>query len=284
MSYKRCLGLVGRWGRHVVAILCIFLLAAGHIAAATLPQRPDGDHTAVREFETVAQTMPQAAGVGLLDMRHQFWYTAAGALLAVWLLDVALRRLPARTWRTRSEMVLALGGLLWLAGWGWTQTTGWQGHLFVPPHHTVGVGPAQIPTVVFKQFTIPPAPDGPGRSLTMQVQVNGEPATISEQNPLHVQGWVLRPRWYGGIVRFSDETQLYFGGDGTQTTTVDGETVRVTLDVETLDVEIVSPMPATVDRYAVLAATFDPGANVRRLGVVVLFLGGVLWVRIQYRR
>lgn len=277
MSYKRYIHSIGRWARRILPVLCVFLFAAGYGAGVVLPQRPDGDHTAVREFKVVAQSMPRAAGIGLLDVQHQFWYTAAGALLAVWLLDFVSRRMPARTWRERSEVVLALGSVLWLAGWGWTQTTGWQGQLFLPPHHTVGVGSAQVPMVTFTEFAIPPAPNGPGRSLIMRVQVNGGPATISEQTPIHVQGWILRPRWYGGIVTLSDGTRLYFGGDDTQTATVDGERVQITLDVETLDVETMPPVPAIVDRYAIIAATFDPGARVRRLGLIVVLLGSVLW-------
>lgn len=279
--------MVERWKRrlwrYMLPMLCVCLLMVGHAAATELPQRPDGDRTALQEFWVRAQTMPWFNDVGLLDVRHQFWYTAAGALLALWIVDDMLRRWPVRSRRAWGGIVLALGGLLWLAGWGWTQTTGWQGQLFLPPHHTVGLGPAQIPTVAFSEFVVPPAPDGPGRSLTMRVQVNGEPTTMSEQRPITVQGWHLRPRWYGGVVTLPDGRSLYFGGDGTQTAVVGGEAVQITLDVETLRVETVPSVPASVERYAIIAARFDPGAPIRRLGLIVVLLGSVLslgeWIK-----
>lgn len=261
--------------RYVIPLVCIVLLAVGSLAAQYLPQRPDGDGTAVAEFQTTVQQFPLAAQLGLLDVRHQFWYTLAGALLAVWLLDRMLRRWPgsASTRPRWSELLLYAGGLLWLAGWGWTQTTGWQDHLFVPPAHTVGLGPAHTPTLTFEEFLVPPAPDGPGRSLTMRVRVNDEPVTVSEQNPLFVQGWVIHPRWYGGLVRLPTGDAIYFGGDGTRTIALDGQDVTITVDVETLAVRTEPQIDAEAERYAIITAHFDPGAPLRRVAVVVLVAG-----------
>lgn len=267
-----------RWQNGIPAMLVVGL-TIGMLAQLMLPQRPDGDTATLALYRDNEHAAPIIARLGLLDVDDAFWYNLSGALLAVWIIDRLLRRRARREQRDTGRLVMLIGGLVWCAGWGWTQTTGWHGELFMRNGRAVGLGPAHTPTLEFERFTVPPAPDGPGRALTMRLSVDGRPYTARADAPLRTRGWIIRPHWYGGLVHLPDGTGLHFGLDGTQRTTLaDGRTVEVTLDIETLAVQTEPPIAVEVERFAVISAVFDPGRWLRRLGLVGVVLGGGWWL------
>lgn len=269
-------GRVSRAGRFLLLAVCLAAFTVGTTAPFLWPQRPDGDMTARAEFRALEGTHPVAARLGLLDVRHAFWYNAAGAVLAVWALD-ALLVTPLRP-HSLGKMTLWAGALLWLAGWGWTQRFGWRGDLFLAPGQAVSVGTWTSKEIGFLDFITPPAPAGPGRALRARLLVDGEPVVVDVAHPYRRGGWTIEPRWYGGIVRLPGASPLYFGADGTRTVSLpDGRRVTVTLDVESLAVHTTPPLPATAMWYAVLRATHDPGRPLRWIGATGMFLSG-LWI------
>jgi len=108
--------------------------------------------------------------LGLLDVREQFWYALAGSLLVLWLVDWLLRG----GWRRWPHVLAALGGLLWLGGWMWNMTAGWQGRFFLSPETTMPL-PRGGHALMFEQFLTPPAPTGEGRVLHLRIRWDDEP-------------------------------------------------------------------------------------------------------------
>jgi len=274
---------------RLLAWACLWLLALGGGAAHLWPQRPDGDATALAEYQSVRARHPVADALGLLDVRRAFWYNVAGAGLAVWLLDRLLAGRP-RSWQEWGNTLARAGGLVWLAGWGWTQTVGWQGDLFLAPGQRAWVGEVAPLSVQFVEFVVPPAPAGPGRALHMALAVNNVPVEISTRRPYRQGGWTLVPRWYGGMVELGG-TPLYFGASGTRVAELpDGRTVTVTLELERLRARTAPPVPAQATWYAIVRARYDPGHRLRLVGglgvaVAAVFMGGErLWQRLAGRR
>ncbi len=249
-------------------------LGVGEAAQALLPQRPDGDATALAEFtQHTAGTFWQQ--MGMLNVREQFWYALAGALLALWLVDWLLQG----GWRRWPHILAALGGLLWLSGWMWNMTAGWQGRLFLAPETTISL-PRGGHALTFERFLTPPAPDGEGRALHLRVRWDGEPFELREQAPLWRDGWLVRPRWYGAVVWLGEDAH-YFGGDGAQYVRLpDGRLATVQVDIETLSTTI-NPTnqvpPVRAAWYAVLDATYMPGRWLMWAGWAGMASGAALW-------
>ncbi|MDQ7029992.1 MAG: hypothetical protein Q9O62_09575 [Ardenticatenia bacterium] len=257
---------------------CLWLLVLGGSAAHLWPQRPDGDTTALAEFQSVRARHPTASALGLLDVRHAFWYNAAGAGLGIWLLDRLLASGRPRHWREWRGALVRAGGLIWLVGWGWTQTAGWQGDLFLAPGQVAQIGEVVPLSVQFSGFVVPPAPAGPGRELRMALTVNGTPVEISTREPHRQGGWTLVPRWYGGMVTLGESAPLYFGASGTRAITLSGgQRMTVTVEVESLRVLTVPPRPARAAWYAVVRARYDPGHQVRLIGALGSVVAVMLW-------
>ena len=268
--------LAAQWS---LLVLCVAALVFGSLAVRYWPQRPDGDATALAEFSGKLVEHPTAARLGLLDVRRAFWYNLAGAVLAVWALNELLAT-PLRLDRSSlARAALLSSGLLWLTGWGWTQSTGWWGDLFLAPGQSGLAGTSGDLEVTFQEFLVPPAPSGPGRALSMRVAVNGKPVEIAVRRPYRQGGWRVEPHWYGGVVQLAGAPPLYFGRSESQATVLpDGRRIVVTLDMETLTVSTAPPVPVTVIWFAVVRAAYDPGRPLRQVGLLGLIASGAAFV------
>lgn len=260
-----------------ILLPALTLLLAGTLLALWLPQRPDGDLTAIAQFDA-------RVGDGLLHrLRMSFLLNLAGALVG-WAalvegLAVVARGRP-RTWAEAARWALWGGLLLALVGWGWNRSRGWEGELFLAPGDRVPVGPEQRPLLRFERFTLPPAPDGPGRALQMVLTVDDRSWQVSEALPYRGQGWTFAPRWYGALVSAPAlRAPIYFGASGIQTVTRrDGREATVEVDLDRLAYRVEPPLPEgppRVEYYAILRARFAPGTGLLRLGLGVA-LGGAL--------
>lgn len=270
-----------------LVVLALFLLIASLLLPLLLPQRPDGDNSAIAAFDAEAQArfgrwLPLVAALGLLDLRHAVWPNLAGALLALWSLDLLLTTLgpqpsaPSPQPPRLSAALFALGLLIALTGWGWERSRGWWGELFLTPGAVAPLGPDRRPALAFERFDQPPEPSGPGRALTMTIRLDGETLQISAGRPHRVGGWTVRPHWYGGVVQLTDGPPLFFGLSGTKSVVVHGEPVTVTLNITSLDATIAPPRPYKVTRFAVIRARYAPGAELRLIGLGLMALAATL--------
>lgn len=219
----------------------LWMLGWGLLLA--VPQYPDGDSTAQQQFVSWY-------GLGWYhQIRHAWWWNLAGALLAWGLIGFLVSNSRKR--------LIALIGLLVVGGWGYGQTVGWQGDLFLAPGTPSRLADSQT-YLTFERFLIPPASDGVGRALEMQITVNGQGYTISEAHPYRGNGWTVRPRWYGAVVRHPllDEP-IYIGATGSQSVRLtDNRDVMLTVNVEALTVASDPPLSEwTIAYYAIVRAT-----------------------------
>ncbi len=272
-------------------------LLTGALLASTLPQRPDGDATALAHFDAQYRNTP------LHNIRHTPWLNLSGALLAWGLLAHLLHgkdeggrmkdengkdegrrmkdesRHPSSLILHPSLTLILLGLLLAWSGWAWNQTRGWQGELFLEPGVAMPLGVDQRPTVEFSHFLIPPAADGPGRALSLRLLVEGHPYDISEAAPFQDEGWTLTPRWYGATLRSDALTApLFFGGDGTQRATLrSGGKIEVTVDIESLEYSSHPPLDNLhITHHAILLARFAPGQPLQWAGLLLAALATLL--------
>ncbi len=258
-------------------------LLLGWFLLATVAQRPDGDLTALAQFDA---RYPRAGWQH--HARDALWLNVAGVLVAWGALGELLSSLEAaretkdegRRTNFRVGWVLVWAGVLvaW-SGWAWNQSRGWEGELFLEQRSRLKLGEDARPTVVFSRFVVPPAPDGTGRALALRLVVDGREYEISEEMPYREGGWMIGPRWYGATVKGPELAEpLFFGGDGTQTATLrDGGTAEVTADVESLEVSSRPPLNGLrAEHHAILTARFAPGDGLARVGALVVAVGLVL--------
>ncbi len=206
----------------------------------TYPQFPDGDSTAQQQFVNWYGSGWQH------QIRHAWWWNLGGALLAWGLIRLLFSRGGVR--------LFAATGLVLLGWWGYGQTMGWQGKLFLAPEAPTRLADSQT-YITFEQFVIPPAPDGVGRALQMRLLVNGEPVEISEATPYRGNGWTVRPEWYGAVVSHPHlDDPLYIGASGTAIIRLrDGREVVLEVNVETLSITSTPSLPDwTIDYYAIV--------------------------------
>jgi hypothetical protein len=256
---------------------------------ATVPQRPDGDATALLRFDIHydGSSAPH-------QVRSMFWYNLAGALFAWGLLDrlwwsasaVVRRRLRgAGSW---GVLLLWAGLLVMWGGWAWNQSRGWQGELYLEPGAPLALGVDRTPEVAFSHFLIPPAAEGTGRALALRLLVDGEAHDVSEAEPYRRAGWTVRPLWFGATVQsraFAEPVSL--GGSGSQRVALRwGGHTTVEVDVETLEARSTIPLAdMKVTRHAILTACFAPGDPLQRSGAAMLALGALLSMgRMRYNR
>lgn len=274
-------------------LFALLLLVASLLLPSLVPQRPDGDATAVAAFDEVVRGRfgawaPILSALGLLDLRHAVWPNLAGVVVALWGLDALFRMLlPGPSGRPRlnaARLLFVAGLLLALVGWGWERSRGWWGELFLAPETVAPLGPDAKPAIEFVRFDIPPTPAGAGRALVMTVRLDGEIYQINATRPLRVGGWTVQPHWFGAVIRFPDAPPLFFGASGTQSTLVDGRTLTVTVDVTTLRTTVVPPRPHEVSHYAILRARYAPGAGLRLSGLTLMAAGAALGAARHLRR
>lgn len=207
----------------------------------TFPQLPDGDSTARQQFIQWYGTAWNH------QIRHAWWWNFGGALLAWgWV---------GFLFGDGRKRLLAIMGLLLVGAWGYSQTIGWQGDLFLAPHTPTRLADSQT-LVTFEQFTFPPAPDGAGRALKMDLLVNGNRYEISEAAPYRGNGWTVRPKWYGAVLTHPLlEEPLYIGATGTTNVRLrDGQALSVMVNVETLSVTSDPPLTDwSIDYYAIVS-------------------------------
>ncbi len=229
---------------RLAVIIGGLLWLAGWGLVLAFPQFPDGDQTAQQQFISWY-------GTGwFYQVRHAWWWNLAGAVLAWGVVGILFEGGRKR--------VLAMIGLLVVGVWGYGQTIGWQGELFLAPDTPIRLADSQT-IIAFERFIILPAPDGAGRALEMEISVNGQPHIISEANPYRSNGWTVRPRWYGAIIRHPLlQDPLYIGATGTHPVRLnDGQDVTLTVNVETLLVTSEPPLPDwTIEYYAIVKATY----------------------------
>jgi hypothetical protein len=216
----------------------------GWLLVLAFPQLPDGDSTARTQFL-------EWYGAGWHhQVRQAWWWNLSGALFAWgcvgWLFT------PTRT------RLLALLGLLLVGVWGYSQTIGWQGDLFLAPNTPTRLADSQT-VITFQRFTIPPAPDGAGRALEMNLWVNGQAYTVSEATPYQGNGWTVRPKWYGAAVTHPQLADpLYIGASGiTPAHLSNGQTVSLQVNIETLTLTSDPPLADfTINYYAIVTAEY----------------------------
>jgi hypothetical protein len=229
---------------RLVVIMGGLVWLAGWGLVLAFPQFPDGDQTARQQFISWY-------GTGwLYQVRHAWWWNLAGAVLAWGLVNFLFENRPKR--------IFAIVGLLIVGVWGYGQTIGWQGELFLASDTPTRLADSQT-FIAFERFTIPPAPDGAGRALEMEILVNGKPYIISEANPYRGGGWTVRPRWYGAVVHHpSLDEPLYVGATGSHSVRLNnGQNVTLQVNVETLTVTSDPPLSDwTIDYYAIVIATY----------------------------
>lgn len=271
------------WANRAALVAGAVGLLLGWFLVTTVAQRPDGDLTALAQFDA------RYAGAGWQHHAGDaLWLNVAGALFAWGALGELLSSLEA-TRKTKGEgrrtnvhvgWVLVWAGVLvaW-SGWAWNQSRGWEGELFLEPGSRLKLGEDARPTVAFSRFVVPPAPDGPGRALALRLVVDGKEYEISEGRPYCEEGSTIVPRWYGATVKGPELSEpLFFGGDGTQTATLrDGGTVAVTAEVESLEVSSRPPLDGLrAEHHAILRARFAPGDGLKWMGAMVAAVGLVL--------
>jgi hypothetical protein len=285
-------GLPDRWGWASRAALLAGAagLLLGWFLVATVAQRPDGDLTALAQFDA---RYPDAGWQH--RARDALWLNVAGALVAWGALrellssmNVTGKTVDGRRWTVDDGrwtnvhvgwVLLWTGVLVAWSGWAWNQSRGWEGELFLEPGSRLNLGEDARPTVVFSRFVVPPAPVGPGRALALRLVVDGREYEISEERPYLEDGWTIGPRWYGATVTGPELAEpLFFGGDGTRTAALrDGGTAEVTADVETLEASSTPPLDGLrAEHHAILAARFAPGDGLARVGALVAAVGLVL--------
>lgn len=218
------------------------LWAVGWGLFFAFPQFPDGDSTAQQQFVNWY-------GLGWHNqIRQAWWWNLSGAVLAWGLIGLLFSG--------KVIHLFAVMALVMVGWWGYGQTIGWQGDLFLAPHMPTRLADSQT-MITFEQFVIPPAPDGAGRALQMRLLVNGQPIEISEATPYRGNGWTVRPKWYGAVVSHPllDEP-LYIGASGITTTHLrDGREVALDVNIETLSITSTPPLPDwTIDYYAIVTA------------------------------
>ncbi|MGH2544015.1 MAG: hypothetical protein ACRDIB_14535 [Ardenticatenaceae bacterium] len=271
-------------------LLGIVGLLVGALLASIVPQRPDGDVTALARFDA------QYDRAALHQIHHAFWWNLSGALVAWGLLERLIRTTCSRTtfpkgrsrWyvlrftfheRRWAHPLLLAGLLIVWSGWAWNQSRGWQGELFLEPGVQSALGVDQNPRLTFGRFLVPPAPDGPGRALALRLIVDGQAHDIAEVSPYRSDGWILQPQWYGVTVESKELTKpLFFGGTGTQTAALrSGERVSVSLDAETLEAHTLPPLSDLEAHYhAILSARFAPGDRLILPGLGMTAAGALL--------
>ena len=252
----------------------------------TFPQRPDGDLTALTQFEALYGSSP------LYQVRDSLWLNVAGALLAwggiYYFLHyfIMISDLPFPVCFSSQAVpqwapLLMWGGLLVMwSGWAWNQTRAWQGELFLEAGLPTPLGVDRTPIVTFERFLLPPAPDGPGRALALRLLVDECACAyeISEPNPYKGAGWTLKPRWYGVTAKSDALHQpLFFGESGTLRTALRGdEMATVTVNIKTLTVTSLPPLDdLQVAYHAILYARFAPGERLQWLGGVMIVVGAL---------
>lgn len=273
--------------------LAVLLLAGSLLLPLVFPQRPDADATAIAAFEATSQArfgryLPLVTALGFLDVRHAAWPNLAGAVVALWTLDRLITAFTTRPTSHREQLpsaiamrtdalraslpsILALLGLLVaLTGWGWERSRGWWGELYLAPGTSTALGPDSQPMLLLAGFVRPPAAHGPGRALEVTIRLDGRVARASEPAPLRHAGWVVQPRWYGGLVELAGEPALFFGESGSRSVVVAGTPTSVTLAVDTLEAAVTPQHSYRTGHYAVIRARYAPGARLRILGLVVL--------------
>ena len=250
------------------------------------PQQPDGDITALTQFET-----KYGSHVGH-HINNAFWLNLSGGLFAWGALGYFLRQLRVlielpvsrhlsfslraiRQW----ALLLMWGGVLVMwSGWAWNQTRGWQGTLFLEAGSATPLGEDGRPIVTFERFLIPPAADGAGRALSLQLLINQTRHEISEATPYHGAGWTLKPHWYGVTVKSDLLPQaLFFGKPGTiQALLKEGSAVAVTVNTTPLTAKSTPPLPDLhVAYHAIIQARFAPGLPLQQIGALILLIGAV---------
>ena len=271
------------WASRVALVVGAAGLLLGWLLVTTVAQRPDGDLTALAQFDA----QYPAAG-WQHHARSALWLNVAGALVAWGALSALLSSLNAAG-KTKDEgqrtnfrigwVLVWVGVLAAWSGWAWNQSRGWEGELFLEPGAGLKLGEDARPTVVFSRFVVPPAPDGPGRALALRLVADGREYEISEGRPYRENGWTIGPRWYGATVKGPELAEpLFLGGDGTQTATLrDGATAEVTVDVESLEVSSRPLLDGLrAEHHVILRARFAPGDGLARVGALVAAVGLVL--------
>lgn len=270
------------------------LLGYGLIYA--FPQQPDGDITALTQFETQYGRHPRH------HIHNAFWLNLSGALFAWGALGYFLRQLmilielpierqllfsfslrAIRQW----ALLLMWGGVLVMwSGWAWNQTRGWQGTLFLEAGLATPLGEDGRPIVTFDRFLIPPAADGAGRALSLQLLVNQTRHQISEAAPYRGGGWTLKPHWYGVTVKSERLPQpLFFGKPGTiQALLKEDSPVAVTVNTTPLSAKSIPPLPDLhVAYHAIIEARFAPGLPLQQIGALIVLIGAVGGAILDFR-
>lgn len=252
------------------------------------PQQPDGDITALTQFEI------QHGSHAGHHVHNAFWLNLSGALFAWGALGYFLRqfiiviKLPfsrqlsflfsLRAIRQWALLLMWAGVLVMWSGWAWNQTRGWQGTLFLEAGLATPLGEDRRPIVTFERFLIPPAADGAGRALSLQLLINQTRHEISEATPYRGAGWTLKPHWYGVTVKSNTLPQpLFFGKPGTiQALLKEGSTVAVTVNTTPLSAKSIPPLPDLhVAYHAIIQARFAPGLPLQQIGALIVLIGAV---------
>ena len=247
------------------------LWLGGALLSQRIPQRPDGDLTAISLF------VAAHGDSSWHTLRNAWWLNGAGAALIAALLATLLRQ--TERWGGRELLTLAV--LLGLSGWLWQQTRGWDGTLYLEPDQPVALGVDGRPTVTFEGFSLPPAASGEGRALSMRLTVEEQNVSMADGTPLRFEGWTLEPRWFGATVEAPElPSPLFFGESGSRRVALtDGRTVELTVDIETLAVESMPPLDRiATHHHAIVAARFVPAAWLQWLALLLGAAGALAWL------
>ncbi len=269
--------------KHKAAYWALLLgiggLLVGYGLLYWFPQQPDGDITALTQFEI------QYGNHSRHTVRDMFWFNLSGALFAWGTLIYSLRQfvsliqLPlsyhfsSRALRKWLVLVLWSGVLVMWSGWAWNQTRGWQGTLFLEAGLATPLGVDNTPIVTFERFLIPPATDGAGRALNLTLLVNQTRHKISEAIPYHSLGWTLKPHWYGVTVKSEALPQpLFFGkSDTIQAFLKEGSHVSITVNTSPIEVKSIPPLPDLhAAHHAIIQARFAPGVPLQQIGALII--------------
>ena len=268
-------------------------LLVGYGLIYFFPQQPDGDITALMQFEIQNGNHPFSS------VHRAFWLNLAGALFAWGALGYFLRqvvlllqppffcRMSGPAIRQWAVLLMWAGLLVMWSGWAWNQTRGWQGTLFLETGSETPLGVDKRPSVRFERFLLPPAPDGVGRALQLRLFVDHLPHDISEAHPYQGAGWTLKPHWYGLTVKSKALPQaLFFGTSGsTQALLKDGRSVTVTVQTAPLSTTSSPPLPdLQVSYHAIVQARFAPGVPLQQIGLLIVLVGAVVILDFRFRR